>query len=410
MSELLSFEQALARILAAAGPRDVETRCVMAALGQVLAEDVVADRDFPPGPRSAMDGFAVRFADTAEAGAALRVVGEVPAGRSAEGIVVGPGEAVRIFTGAVVPEGADAVVMVELTEEDRAARTVHIRETVRAGQHVRARAEEMKAGETVVRAGSTLGPAEVAALTAVGRTEVRVYRSPSVGVLATGDEVVEAGEAPAPHQVRNSNARGLLAALGRLGLPAEDLGIARDEPAALAAALSSGLRHDVLLVTGGVSVGEYDLVRRALESIGVELLFHGVAVRPGKPVLAGRREGRLVVGLPGNPVSTFTMFEVLVTPALRRMAGHPRPERAWVPAVLREPLRRKPGRRTFALATVGRSESGFEAIPAASRGSGDVLSLVRANALLDAPEGAHALPAGTVLPALVWGEAEDWRA
>lgn len=409
MTALLSFDDALDRLLAAAEPLGVESRCAMAALGQVLAEDVPADRDFPPGPRSAMDGFAVRAADTGEAGATLRVVGEVPAGHPGTGIRVGAGEAARVFTGAVVPEGADSIVMVELTEDDREEGTVLVRERVTAGQHVRLRGEEMREGAVVVESGAVLGPAEAAALASVGREEVPVHRRPSVGVLATGDEVVDASAVAEPHQVRNSNARGLMAALGAYGFPAEDLGIARDTRAGLEEAIARGLRHDVLLVTGGVSVGAYDLVRGAVERAGAEVLFHGVAVRPGKPVLAAKHGPRFVIGLPGNPVSTFTIFEVLVVPLLRRLSGFREPRRAWVPATLTAPLKRKPGRRTFALARVRAGDAGLEAEPAATRGSGDVLSLARANAFVDVPEGAHALPAGTVLPALVWREAAPRR-
>lgn len=409
MSTLLSFDDALDRLLAAAGPLDVESRCAMAALGQVLAEDVAADRDFPPGPRSAMDGFALRAADTGDAGATLRVAGEVPAGHPGTGIRVGAGEAARVFTGAVVPEGADSVVMVELTEEDRAKGTVLVRERVTSGQHVRLRGEEMRAGQVVLERGAVLGPAEAAALASVGREEVAVHRRPSVGVLATGDEVVDASAVPEPHQVRNSNARGLMAALGVYALPAEDLGIARDTRAGLDEAIARGLRHDVLLVTGGVSVGAYDLVRGAIERAGAEVLFHGVAIRPGKPVLAAKCGPRFVIGLPGNPVSTFTIFEVLVVPLLRWLSGFPEPRRAWVPATLTAPLKRKPGRRTFALARVRAGDAGLEAEPAATRGSGDVLSLARANAFVDVSEGSHALPAGTILPALVWREAAPQR-
>jgi len=356
-----------------------------------------------------MDGFAVRAADVDEPGRVLRVVGEIPAGRPDGGLRVGSGDAVRIFTGAVIPQGADAVVMIELTREDPTERKVVVQERVREGQHIRRQGEEVRSGQTVLRPGTPIGPAEVAVLSAVGCTTVSVCQVPSVGVLATGDEVVDSGSTPEPYQVRNSNARSLLAGLERMGLPAHDLGVAPDDLSVLSKAVRVGLAHDVLLITGGVSVGAYDLVRDAVEGLGVEVLFHGVAVRPGKPVLAGRRDGHIVLGLPGNPVSTFTLFEVLVTPVLRRISGYPNPRRIWYPAALRAPLRRKPGRRNFVLATVVPGPAGLEALPSTSRGSGDVLSLARANALLDVPEGAHTLPEGTELPALVWGEPNDWQ-
>lgn len=405
MTSLLPYDDALRILLDAAVPLPPVEVALEESVGRVLAEEIEADRDFPPTDRSAMDGFAVRAADLREPGGILRVAGEVRAGASARGVVVRAGEAVRVFTGAEIPEGADAVVMVELTREDRAAGTVTIGERPEAGQHVRRRGEETRAGSPVLWAGAPIGPAEIAALASVGRARVRVHRPPTAAILSTGDEIVPVSAVPAPHQVRNSNAEALRAALRRMGIPCRLLGPVEDREEALDAAIAEGLRADVLLVTGGVSVGAYDLVRAGLERARVEVLFHGVAMRPGKPALGGRHAGGLVAGLPGNPVSAFTVFELLVAPALRRLEGRSRAEGAWVPVVLGEPSRRKPGRRTFALARVLAEEGRLVARPTATRGSGDVLSLSGANAFLDVPEGAHALPAGTPLRALLW---EGW--
>jgi molybdopterin molybdotransferase len=315
---------------------------------------------------------------------------------------VATGEAVRIFTGGVIPRGADAVVMVESTEEDRDAPPVLVKERLELGQHVRRQGEDLRAGETVIEAGQVVRAAEIAALAAVGRASVSIVRRPRVSVLSTGDEVVEVEASPAAHQVRNSNARMLLAQLGAIGVEARYLGIARDDRAVLDAMIAVGLSGDVLLLTGGVSVGEYDLVGPALIAAGCQVLFHNVAMRPGKPIFAAHRGGCLVLGLPGNPVSAFTSFHVFVAPALKKLMGHPAPETVALRATLVAPLRRKPGRLTYHLAHLRWHEGQPLVVPVTSASSGDVLSLVRANAFIVAPGDAHAIPAGESVDVLPW--------
>jgi len=371
------------------------------ALGRVLAEEIRADRDLPPASVSSMDGFALRAADATAPGASLRVVGEAKAGCPPRG-PLGPGEAVRIFTGAILPPAADAVVMVELTREDRAARMVELLERPAAGQNVRVRGEDLREGERVLPAGAPVHSAEVAALAAVGRTTVRVYRPPSIAVLATGDELVGTDRAPLPHQVRNSNASALLAQVREMGLEASDLGIAADEPEDLSLKLARGLGADLLLITGGVSMGAYDLVGEALSRAGTRLLFHQVAVRPGKPLLAGRCGNCLVVGLPGNPVSAYTSFAVFVVPAVRRMMGHDRVEGLEVRAILGGRLERRPGRTTYHLARLEQRNGTFVALPVRTTGSADMVSLVRANAFLVTPGAPDALEAGSEVAAVPW--------
>jgi molybdopterin molybdotransferase len=372
------------------------------ALGRVLAEDVAADRDIPATDRSAMDGFALRAEDVPDPGRALRIAGEVRAGVSVGGVALGRGEALRIYTGAPLPAGADSVVMVELTVEDRAAGTVVVRERPEAGQNIRRRGEDVTAGETILRAGASIRSAEIAALASVGAWRVRVIRAPQVAILATGDELVEEGGAVEPHQVRNSNAPMLAAQLAELGIASRRLGVARDDAAGLDRALSAGLAADVLLVSGGVSVGAYDLVGEALRRAGLELLFHGVAMKPGKPILAGRCGQTLVFGLPGNPISTFTGFHVLVAPAIRTMLGHANPDATELRAVLRGRLARKPGRITFALVHVAIEEGRLVARPVRTMSSGDVVSLSRANAFAVAPGAPHALEEGAEVTVLPW--------
>jgi molybdopterin molybdotransferase len=399
---MIEVDEARRRILEEAHVLDEVETGLDAALKRVLAEDVVADRDFPPTDRSSMDGFAVRWEDVAEPGRSLEVRGEVRAGQPVGDLSVGPGQCVRIMTGAIVPPGADTVVMVELASEDGAAGRVVLAGEAVSGQHIRTRGEDLRAGETVLKRGAPIHAAEVAALAAVGRTTVRVVRPPLVGILSTGDEVVDAGNLPEPHQVRNSNAHCLGAQLREIGLTGIDLGIAPDTSAGLRRALHRGLESDVLLITGGVSMGEYDVVEEALGAEGLRTLFHNVAIRPGKPILAGRIRSCLVVGLPGNPVSTFTDFAVFVAPVLRKMMGYPRWDNLGVEAELVARLKRKPGRTTYHLARVSQERGGFKALPVRTMGSGDVLSMHRANGFVVTPGEAHALEAGATVQAELW--------
>jgi molybdopterin molybdotransferase len=399
---MLEVHEALTRLLDAAATLPPTIVPLQEALGLTLAERVVADRDVPPTDRSAMDGFAVRAADGLEAGRTLRVIGELRAGQDAASIVVEAGGAVRIFTGSVIPRGADAVVMVEQTSEDRVKKTVLVKAQPEPGQHVRRQGEDLRAGDTVREPGAILRPAEIAALAAVGRTRVSVVRPPRAAVISTGDEIVEISRVPAPHQVRNSNAAMLLAQFHAMRVDARHLGIAGDERGALDASIAEGLTADVLVLSGGVSVGDYDLVESALIRAGCERLFHNVAIRPGKPILAARRGGCLVLGLPGNPLSAFTCFQVFVKPALRKLMGYPQPMASPLRAALQQPLRRKPGRLTYHLALLSTQDGRFAVAPVRSASSGDVLSLVNANAFIVAPGASDALPAGAEVDVLPW--------
>jgi molybdopterin molybdotransferase len=383
-------------------PLGVEDVGLAEAHGRVLAQSVHADREFPPADRSAMDGFAVRATDLPGGKRVLKVVAELPTGSPAEGIRVGPGEAVRIFTGAVLPAGADAVVIVERTRENSAEGSVEIDAAPSAGDHVRRAGSEMARGAQVLDAGTPIHAPEIAALAAVGLTRVRVHIRPSIKVLATGNELTPPGQVPQAHQSRNSNSGTLLAQLAEMGLRGEDLGVARDDLPELGGLLRRGLDGDLLLITGGVSVGKYDLVGRALEQAGMELLFHKVAVKPGKPILVGRCGRCLVVGLPGNPVSAYTGFAIFVAPALRRMLGyrrwsnlHVRADVAWSPE-------QEPGRTTYHLARVEYAGGRFVAQHAGSKGSGDLLSMTRANGFVVTPPAGEALKQGESLPALLW--------
>jgi molybdopterin molybdotransferase len=351
-----------------------------------------------------MDGFAVRAEDLPEPGRTLRVVGESRAGRAVDDLDVGPGECARIMTGGIVPAGADAVVMVERTKEDRAAGQVTVDDAPSAGQHIRVRGQDMRQGDEVLAAGVPIHAAEIAALTSLGLSHVRVHRAPTVAVLSTGDEIVEPDRIPAPHQVRNSNAYVLLEQLREMELVGRYLGIATDEREDLDARVREGLAADVLLITGGVSMGEYDLVGESLSAAGMDLLFHKVRIKPGKPILAGKAGDCLVVGLPGNPVSTFVGFAVFVAPVLRKLSGHALRDEPTLQATLGAPLRSKPGRPTYHLAHAEATGGRLTARPVRATGSGDVLAMTRANAfIVTGVEGAD-LAEGDEVDVLLWRE------
>lgn len=399
---MITVDEALQILERNTGPLESLEVDLAQARGCALEQEVVADRDFPPTDRSAMDGFALRAADASAAGAILRIAGEVRAGQKPPESPLAPGEVLRIFTGAVIPAGADTVVMVERTEELDERRRVRINVAPAPGEHIRGRGQDLRAGETVLEPGVPLGPAEIAALASVGSTRVRVLRRPRVRLLSTGDEVVEPERHPAEHQVRNSNAPTLLAQLAELGLEGRYLGIAGDSATSLDVLLERGLHCDVLLITGGVSVGEYDLVEHTLERAGMQTLFHGVAMKPGKPVLAGRRGDCLVFGLPGNPLSTYCGFAVLVAPVLRRMLGYRQWRNATWRARLAGPLTGKAGRATYHLARFALEDGELTAHVVRSTGSGDVLSISRANGFaITAADGAE-LQAGDAVDALLW--------
>jgi len=403
---MISIDDAMQLLLEATPVLGIEEVSLADACGRVLTENVFTDRELPPTDRSAMDGFAVRSADLSGERSILRVVGEIRAGQPLEAIRVGRGEAVRIMTGAIVPPGADAVVMVEVTEEDTASKAVHIMKLPKPGQHIRWKGEDVEAGTVILEDGMPIDAPEIAALAAVGKVIVKVRRRPVVSILTTGDEVVHPAGTPGEHQVRNSNSSTLVAQLAGMGIEGRDLGVASDTGDALDRALSEAVDGDVLLMTGGVSMGRYDLVGDALERAGMELLFHKISVKPGKPILAGRCGRCLVVGLAGNPVSAFTGFVLLVAPVLRKMLGYRHWNNNEVSATLIEPCRGSKGRTTYLLARVEFRDGRYVAVPVRSSGSGDVVSMARANAFLICPGGLRQMAAGTEFQALLW--ADSW--
>ena len=349
------------------------------AFGRILAREVSADRDYPPFDRSTRDGFAVRAADAAAPGARLECVGELRAGGSFEG-VVGAGQCVEIMTGAGMPQGADAVVMIEHTKRD--ARTITLDRAAKAGVHIVPRGREARTGALLVAAKARLGYAELALAAQAGATRLEVFASPRVAILSTGDEVVEARTAPGPLQVRNSNGISLEVLARTAGAQPVQLGNAPDEANALRAAIEHGLAEDILVLSGGVSMGKYDLVEQVLAGLGAEFHFTGVEIRPGRPAVFATCRNKLVFGLPGNPVSTMVTFELFVLPAIDVLSGAVARSLPIFRAKLASRVREKGSLVHFLPARIeweGR-EARVTQLP--WQGSGDIVALASANGFL----------------------------
>ncbi len=382
----------LREVRAALRVPDVERIPLADAAGRVLAGAVTADRDYPPVARSVRDGFAVRSADGLHD---LNVIGEVRAGESYEG-EVGPGEAVEIMTGAPMPRGADAVVMVEHVA--RVGDRISSDRTVAAGEAINPQGSEARHGAVVVPRGRRLDFASIAMLATVGKAVVPVYRKPSVAILATGDEIVQVGEQPREFQIRNSNAYSLAVQVARAGGSPEILPVARDNESSTRELVEQGLGFDLLLLSGGVSAGKYDIVERVLADCGAEFFFDRVRIQPGQPLVFGRARGTFFFGLPGNPASTMVTFELFARAAVELMAGQSDSSLAFAWAKLAEPFRHRPGLTRFLPATLC---SDGTLTPVRWAGSSDVVSMARANAFLVADPDRESYEAGDEIRVLM---------
>jgi molybdopterin molybdotransferase len=368
-------------------------------LGLVLAEDVASDLDMPPYDKALMDGYAVRAADFATGQVDLEVVEEIMAGHI-PAMPVGPGRAARIMTGAPIPAGADAVVVVERT---RMLDAKHVRiedAPPKPGHNILRRGAEMRDGEVIFKAGTVLRPQEFGVLATIGRTAVKARPAPVVALMTTGDEVVEASQQPGPGQIRNGNSPMLAAQIVRAGGLPRYLGIARDQVESLRRLIAEGLRSPMLVLSGGVSAGLADLVPGVLREAGVEPHFHKVAMKPGKPIFFGTRGETLVFGLPGNPVSSFACFELFVRPAIRRLRGHAEAGPNWVEAKLSENFTYSTDRPTYHPAWLDWGESGWRVRPVPWFGSSDLRGLTRSNALVLLDAGSRQYAAGESRPAM----------
>jgi molybdopterin molybdotransferase len=364
-------------------------------LGRILREDIVADSDYPRFDKAIRDGFAVRAADLAQVPSVLRILGESRAGMAASVAVV-PGACCEIMTGAPLPEGADAVVMVEYTEAAPES-GVRILRSVREGEGLLRRAAELRQGESVLSPGRRIQLADIGTLASVGKPQVLVSRKPRVAILATGDELVEVAESPQGGQIRNSNGYTLHAQVIAAGGEPVLLGIGRDNLEDLRTQIGRGLQHDVLLVSGGVSMGKYDFVENVFAEFGVEVLFESVAMKPGKPTVFGHRHDTFVFGLPGNPVSTIVAFRMFVTPVLQSLLK----SSPYGPPNLRARLdaaeKRDSARTAIVPALVRFEGESYRIKTAPWKGSSDLAGLSRANALVVIPQGEGSLQPGDVV-------------
>ena len=396
---MLSYESARAKVIEIVRARmgRLQTESVnfandpAIALGRVLAENISADRNYPPFNRSTRDGFALRSADAAHPGTKLRLIGESRAGVAFNG-TVDPGTCVQIMTGAAVPRGADTVVMQEFARvEDN---HVVLQNAAQTGRNFVLAGSESRVGEVVVSRGDRLGYPELAMAAQVGRAQLAVTRRPRVAILSTGDEVVAVEQAPGPFQIRNSNSISLAAQVAMAGGEPVMLGSAPDEIGKLRALIEKGVEADMIVLTGGVSVGKYDLVEQVLREFGAEFFFDAIAIRPGKPAVFGWCHEKPVFGLPGNPVSTMVTFELLVVPAIELMSGHKPDPLPFFKAKLVHPIELKSALTHFlpARVTWPSGEPSVALLP--WEGSGDIGAVVRGNCYLVVHESNLKLAAG----------------
>lgn len=406
---MISVEEALERILSYVSVLEPEDRPILDALGQVVADDVVSDINIPPLDNTAMDGYAVRAGDTVGSSEGspvmLHVIGELAAGYLFDGVVEA-GTAVRIMTGAPMPRGADAVVPFEETDEPsgrafgsfaKSRDVVGVLKAAEPGANIRRAAEDVRAGQAIIRADAVLHPAQIGVLASLGKATVRVHRRPVVAILSTGDEVREPGQSLQPGQIYDSNAYSIAAmVLANGGIP-KRLGIARDTVEALTAKLREGLDADMLVTSAGVSRGDYDVVKDVLAKEG-EVDFWTVRMRPGKPLAFGTfaSGGRRVphIGLPGNPVSSMVSFELFGRPAIYKMLGRADWQRPSVRAIAEEPIPNTDARRVFARAIVTQRDGRYYAALTGPQGSGILTSMAVANALAVVPENVPGVNAG----------------
>jgi molybdopterin molybdotransferase len=400
VERVLTFEEARAIVedhARANSATHVETVQIEDALTRVAAGDIRADRDYPPFRRATRDGYAVRSADLQKIPATLRNVAQIKAGDDFPG-AVNPGECAEIMTGAAVPHGADAVVMVEFTHAD--SEQITIERSIPAGENVVPKGAEGRQGDPVLTSGTRIGAQEVAVMATVGMNRVPVYKRPRIAILSTGDEVVELDEQPGPVQIRNSNAHSLAAQVRRAGADPVVLPIGPDEKVRLRQLIAEGLQADMLLLSGGVSMGKYDLVEQVLQEFGAEFIFTGVKIQPGKPLVFGRAKQKYFFGLPGNPVSTMVTFQLFAQAMVDALAGaSPRPL-PFTQATLGSEINTKPGLTRFLPAKLAPSVTASKVKLVPWNGSGDVFAQAKADCLLVVPPDRERIAAGELVSVL----------
>jgi molybdopterin molybdotransferase len=395
ISAMITVEEALDKVLSYTQPLGSEKVSILEALGRAMAENIYASRDIPPFDNSAMDGYALRSEDIQNASpnhpVQLEVIEDLPAGYIPKERVE-RGKAIRIMTGATIPEGADTVVPVEETKRDD--RFALIFTATFQSEHIRKAGEDVKKGECVISAGDLIDPAEIGMLASLGRSFVAVYQRATVAILCTGEELVDVDGDLDGIKIVSSNSYSLAAQVKDCGAIPIQLGIARDRKEEIKEKLLQGLRADVLISSAGVSVGDYDFVKDVLRDLGVEIVFWKVAMKPGMPVVFGTIQGKPVFGLPGNPVSSMVSFEQFVRPSLLKMMGHRLLFRPVINAILKEDIQKRPGRRHFIRAFVTFEKDQYFVVPTGAQGSGILESMVKANGLMVIHEDREIVKAG----------------
>lgn len=392
---MVTVEEALNEILSRIRPLGSEKISILEALGRVMAEDIYANRDVPPFDNSGMDGYAVRAGDIQNASpnhpTRLEVVEDLPAGFIPKKRVE-RGKAIRIMTGAPIPQGADTVVPVEGSNKEGDFVSIFV--AALSGENIRKAGGDVRKGERVISTGDLIRPSEVGMLASVGRPFVSVYQRPLVAILCTGDELVDADGNVDGVKIVSSNSYTLAAQVKDCGAIPIQLGIARDRKEEIEEKLLQGMRADVLISSAGVSVGDYDFVKDVLGDLGVEIVFWKVAMKPGMPAAFGMLQGKPVFGLPGNPVSSMVSFEQFVRPSLLKMMGHRQLFRPVIEAVLKEDIQKRPGRRHFIRALVTFEKDQYFVASTGAQGSGILKSMVKANGLMVIPEDRETVRAG----------------
>ncbi|MBA4423691.1 MAG: molybdopterin molybdenumtransferase MoeA [Syntrophus sp. (in: bacteria)] len=395
---MISVEEALKGILEAISPLGLEKVNILDALGRVIGEDIYAGRSVPPKDNSAMDGYALRAEDTRGASPGkpifLDVVEDIPAG-AVPMKRIEPGQAARIMTGAPIPEGADSVIRMEDTRKDEAR--VSLLVEVKKGKDIRHEGEDVRQGEKVISQGEIIRPAEVGMLASLGRSFILVHQRPLVAIVATGDELVDIDETPSQWKIVSSNSYSLAALVKQCGGIPLQIGIAKDRREDLLAKFRAAMRADLILSSGGVSVGDYDLVKEIMKEVGNRMQFWQVAMKPGRPLAFGSLGDVPTVGLPGNPVSAMVSFEQFIRPAILKMLGHENLFRRVVRASLDEDIKKKKGVRHFIRARIRWDGEGYAVVTTGEQGSGILKSMVRANGLIILPEEATEVRKGSMV-------------
>lgn len=406
---MITVSEAIEQILQTINPIGLERVNILDALGRVLGEDISAGRNIPPKDNSAMDGYALRFQDTTGASphhpVVLEVIEDIPAGAIPQKSIAA-GQSARIMTGAPLPVGADAVLKMEDTEKD--GQKIKIKAEAQSGQDIRRAGEDVREGELVIPRGTIVRPAGIGMLASLGRSYISVYQRPLVAVLATGNELVDIDENPSPWKIINSNSYSLASQALDCGASVMQMGIAKDKREDLLARFQAAMRADIIISSGGVSVGDYDLVKDIMQEVGSRMQFWQVAMRPGKPLAYGRIGSVPLFGLPGNPVSSMISFEQFIRPAILKMMGHQAIFRKTVSAVLQEDIEKRKGFTHFIRALVKAGAGGFTVSTTGEQGSGILKSMVRANGLIVLPENMEKVKAGTEVKVQMLDNSLSW--